>query len=54
MAWATGVAIVLNAALIPFFHEIGAAWATVAAETVLLVGTWHGVRHFHRAKGMHS
>ncbi|BCT93323.1 hypothetical protein LYSHEL_23470 [Lysobacter helvus] len=54
MAWATGVAIVLNAALIPFFHEVGAAWATVAAETVLLLGTWHGVRHFHRAKGMHS
>jgi O-antigen/teichoic acid export membrane protein len=54
MAWATVVAIGLNAALIPGWSEIGAAWATVAAEIVLLGGTWHGVRHFHRAKGRHS
>ena len=51
MAWATVVAIALNAALIPRFAEMGAAWATVAAELVLLAGTWHGVRHFTRAKG---
>ena len=53
MAWATGVAILLNAALIPKFGEMGAAWATVTAELVLLVGTWHGVRRFRRAKGVH-
>ena len=50
MAWATVVAVLLNAILIPRFGEIGAAWATVVAEIVLLAGTWHGVRHFHRAK----
>jgi O-antigen/teichoic acid export membrane protein len=50
MAWATVVAIALNAALIPRFAEMGAAWATVIAELVLLAGTWNGVRHFHRAK----
>jgi O-antigen/teichoic acid export membrane protein len=50
MAWATLVAIGLNAALIPRFAEMGAAWATVAAEIVLLAGTWHGVRHFQRAR----
>ena len=53
MAWATGVAILLNAALIPKFGVMGAAWATVTAELVLLVGTWHGVRRFRRAKGVH-
>jgi O-antigen/teichoic acid export membrane protein len=52
MAWATVVAVLLNAALIPNFGELGAAWATVTAELVLLAGTWHGVRHFKRAKGM--
>jgi O-antigen/teichoic acid export membrane protein len=51
MAWATGVAIALNAALIPTFGEEGAAWATVVGEAVLLAGTWHGVRRFVRAKG---
>jgi len=50
MAWATVVAVLLNTILIPRFGEIGAAWATVVAEIVLLAGTWHGVRHFHRAK----
>ncbi len=53
MAWATGVAILLNAALIPDFGVIGAAWATVTAELVLLAGTWHGVRQFRRARGVH-
>ena len=51
MAWATVVAVLLNAALIPNFGELGAAWATVTAELVLLAGTWHGVRRFVRAKG---
>jgi O-antigen/teichoic acid export membrane protein len=50
MVGATVVAILLNASLIPRFAEIGAAWATVVAEIVLLAGTWHGVRHFQRAK----
>jgi O-antigen/teichoic acid export membrane protein len=54
MAWATGVAILLNAALIPDYGVIGAAWATVTAELVLLAGTWHGVRQLRRAKGVHS
>jgi len=52
MVWATVVAILLNAALIPNFGEMGAAWATVVAELVLLAGTWWGVRHFKRAKGV--
>lgn len=47
MAGATVVAIGLNVALIPQWGETGAAWATVAAEAALLVGTWHGVRRFH-------
>ncbi|MGO4550151.1 lipopolysaccharide biosynthesis protein [Lysobacter sp. 2RAF19] len=54
MAWATGVAILLNAALIPAYGVVGAAWATVTAELVLLAGTWHGVRQLRRAKGVHS
>ena len=54
MAWATGVAILLNGALIPDFGVMGAAWATVTAELVLLAGTWHGVRQFRRTKGVHS
>ena len=52
MVWATVVAILLNAALIPNFGEMGAAWGTVVAELVLLAGTWWGVRHFKRAKGV--
>jgi O-antigen/teichoic acid export membrane protein len=50
MAAATVVAVLLNTALIPRFSEIGAAWATVVAECVLLAGTWHGMRRFHRAR----
>ena len=50
MAWATAVAVGLNAALIPRFGEMGAAWATVVAELVLLAGTWYGVRRFYRDK----
>lgn len=47
MAVATLVAIVLNVLLIPRFSGIGAAWATVAGELVLLLGTAQGVRRFH-------
>jgi O-antigen/teichoic acid export membrane protein len=54
MAWATGVAILLNGALIPDYGVMGAAWATVVAELVLLAGTWHGVRQLRRAKVVHS
>lgn len=50
MGGATLVAIGLNVVLIPLWGEIGAAWATVAAETALLVGTWYGVRRFHAAR----
>lgn len=50
MAVSTIVAIVLNALLIPRFGEQGAAWATVAGEAVLLIGTALGVRRFHRIK----
>lgn len=46
MAIATFVAVAGNLLLIPMFGELGAAWATVAAETVLLVGTYYGVRRF--------
>ncbi|HVI25168.1 MAG TPA: polysaccharide biosynthesis C-terminal domain-containing protein [Xanthomonadaceae bacterium] len=48
MATATVVAIGLNALLIPRYAEQGAAWATVVAEAVLLLGTAVGVRRFHR------
>ena len=50
MGVATAVAIALNALLIPRFSGAGAAWATVAGETVLLLGTMLGVRRFHRRR----
>lgn len=50
MAAATIMAVVLNALLIPHWGETGAAWATVAAETALLLGTVLGVRRFHRMR----
>ena len=46
MALATLAAITGNVVLIPLYDEIGAAWATVFAETVLLLGTLYGVRRF--------
>jgi O-antigen/teichoic acid export membrane protein len=49
-AVATVVAIVLNAMLIPEFGVKGAAWATVVAEAVLLLGTIMGVRRFHQRR----
>jgi O-antigen/teichoic acid export membrane protein len=48
MAVATFAAIAGNVLLIPGFDELGAAWATVAAEAVLLAGTYYGVRRFTR------
>jgi Na+-driven multidrug efflux pump len=48
MAMATFAAIAGNVLLIPGFNEVGAAWATVAAEAVLLAGTYYGVRRFTR------
>lgn len=48
MALATVAAIAGNVLLIPTFGEMGAAWATVFAETVLLLGTGLGVRRFTR------
>jgi O-antigen/teichoic acid export membrane protein len=48
MAMATSAAIAGNVLLIPMFDELGAAWATVAAEAILLAGTCYGVRRFTR------
>jgi O-antigen/teichoic acid export membrane protein len=49
MAMATVVAVALNAVLIPFFDEFGAASATVASEAVLLLAMYRGVRRFNPA-----
>lgn len=48
IALATLAAIAGNIVLIPLYGEMGAAWATVTAETVLLLGTFYGVRRFTR------
>jgi O-antigen/teichoic acid export membrane protein len=48
MALATVAAVAGNLLLIPTFGVMGAAWATVIAETVLLLGTGLGVRRFTR------
>jgi len=45
---ATLIVIVVNAALIPRFAGVGAAWGTVAGELALLLGTWSSVRLFRR------
>lgn len=41
------VVVLLNLALIPAYHELGAAAATVIGEIVLLLTTYAGVRRFH-------
>ncbi|GLQ51928.1 lipopolysaccharide biosynthesis protein [Dyella flava] len=41
------VAVVLNAVLIPGYHEMGAAMATVIGEATLLLSLYAGVRHYH-------
>ena len=50
MALATLAAIAGNLLLIPVAGEIGAAWATVVAEAVLLLGTYAGVRRYARQR----
>jgi O-antigen/teichoic acid export membrane protein len=47
MAICAAVVIVLNLALIPAYHELGAAAATVVGEAVLLLAMYVGVRRFH-------
>lgn len=54
MAFATFTAVAGNILLIPAFAELGAAWATVIAETVLLIGTYYGVRRFTRIQRSHA
>ena len=46
MALAAGAVIGLNLVLIPRFHAVGAAAATVVGECVLLLVTWYCVRRF--------
>lgn len=46
MLLATLVAVALNWLAIPRFGGVGAAWATVIAEAVLLLSMWWGVRRF--------
>ncbi|WP_082190371.1 lipopolysaccharide biosynthesis protein [Frateuria defendens] len=43
------VVVVLNLLLIPVFHELGAAAATVIGEGVLLMASYLGVRRFYPA-----
>jgi O-antigen/teichoic acid export membrane protein len=47
MGVSAAVVIVLNLALIPAHHELGAAAATVVGEAVLLLTLYAGVRRFH-------
>ncbi|MFC5569105.1 lipopolysaccharide biosynthesis protein [Lysobacter yangpyeongensis] len=46
MGLAAAVTISLDVLLIPAYHEMGAAWAIVAGECVLLATTWIGARRF--------
>lgn len=47
MGFSAAVVIVLNLALIPAHHELGAAAATVVGEAVLLLIMYAGVQRFH-------
>lgn len=47
MGMGAAVVVVLNLVLIPSLHELGAAAATVAGETVLALALYAGVRRFH-------
>ena len=47
MAMAALVAVLFNVLLIPHYGELGAAVATVISETMLLAGTYWGVRKFN-------
>ncbi|HEY1138602.1 MAG TPA: oligosaccharide flippase family protein [Lysobacter sp.] len=46
MGLAAAVTIVMDLLLIPSYREMGAAWAIVTGEAVLLVTTWIGARKF--------
>jgi O-antigen/teichoic acid export membrane protein len=48
MALSTAVAVLLNVLLIPLFNEMGAAVATVLAETLLLLAMYRGVGRVRR------
>lgn len=48
MALSTVAAVLLNVSLIPFFDELGAAIATVVAESLLLLAMHRGVRRIRR------
>lgn len=51
MALATAIAVLLNALLIPSYGGMGAAVATVIAETMLLLAMYLGVRRIERPGG---
>lgn len=44
MLAATSAAVALNVAVVPRYGELGAAWATVVAESLLLLSMWLGAR----------
>jgi O-antigen/teichoic acid export membrane protein len=44
------VVVLFNVLLVPRFHEVGAAFATVAGEMSLLLAMYGGVRWFHARK----
>ena len=44
------VVVLFNVLLVPRFHEMGAAFATVAGEMSLLLALYGGVRWFHARK----
>jgi O-antigen/teichoic acid export membrane protein len=48
MALSTAAAVLLNVLLIPHFNEMGAAVATVLAETLLLLAMYRGVGRIRR------
>lgn len=47
MTGCTAIAIALNVLLIPSYHEMGAAVATVIGEASMLLAFYFGVRRFH-------
>jgi O-antigen/teichoic acid export membrane protein len=47
MATSAVVVVILNVCLIPRYHEIGAAVATVMGEGAMLLALYAGVRYFH-------
>ena len=52
MLVATLVAVALNWAAIPRWGQTGAAWATVFAESVLLLAMWLGTRRLPRPENV--